>query len=143
MGVIHPCHIKKIIVRLLSVLRFIPASTANDLRLRSFSIPDLIHYIFIPILNFYLFYNDYETSYTTYINHARWHRCLCSDGLRVGFTGHSGFFPHKDHLKERFKLYLLFYYLFTTITKQVIQLILIMLVGTDVCVQMVFVWEET
>jgi len=21
----------------------------------------------------YLFYNDYETSYTTYINHARWH----------------------------------------------------------------------
>ena len=29
------------------------------------------------------FYNDYETSYTTYINHARWHRCLRSDGLRV------------------------------------------------------------
>jgi len=21
----------------------------------------------------YLFYNDYETSYTTYVNHARWH----------------------------------------------------------------------
>ena len=32
----------------------------------------------------YLFYNDYKTSYTTYINHARWHRCLRSDGLRVG-----------------------------------------------------------
>jgi len=32
---------------------------------------------------------------------------------------------------------------FTTITKQVIQLILIMLVRTDVCVRMVFVWEET
>ena len=32
----------------------------------------------------YLFYNNYETSYTTYINHARWHRCLRSDGLRVG-----------------------------------------------------------
>ena len=32
----------------------------------------------------FIFYNDYETSYTTYINHARWHRCLCSDGLRVG-----------------------------------------------------------
>ena len=32
----------------------------------------------------YLFYNDYETSYTTYINHARWHQCLRSDGLRVG-----------------------------------------------------------
>jgi len=27
--------------------------------------------------------------------------------------------------------------------KQVIQLILIMLVGTDVCVRMVFVWVET
>ena len=36
------------------------------------------------ILNFYLFYNDYETSYTTYIHHARWHRCLRLDGLRVG-----------------------------------------------------------
>ena len=23
--------------------------------------------------NQYLFYNDYETSYTTYINHARWY----------------------------------------------------------------------
>jgi len=32
---------------------------------------------------------------------------------------------------------------FTMITKQVIQLMLIMLVGTDVCVRMVFVWEET
>ena len=32
---------------------------------------------------------------------------------------------------------------FTNITKQVIQLILIMLVGTDVCVRIVFVWEET
>jgi len=30
---------------------------------------------------------------------------------------------------------------FTTITKQVIQLILIMLVGTDFCVRMVFVFE--
>ena len=39
-------------------------------------------------------------------------------------------------------LFLNFIY-FTTITKQVIQLILIMLVGTDVCVRMVFVWEET
>ena len=32
---------------------------------------------------------------------------------------------------------------FTAIPKQVIQLILIILVGTDVCVRMVFVWEET
>ena len=32
----------------------------------------------------YLFYNDYETSYTTYINHVRWHRCLRSSGLGVG-----------------------------------------------------------
>jgi len=29
----------------------------------------------------YLFYNDYKT---TYINHARSHRCLLSGGLRVG-----------------------------------------------------------
>ena len=26
----------------------------------------------------------YKTSYTTYINHAHWHRCLRSSGLRVG-----------------------------------------------------------
>ena len=32
---------------------------------------------------------------------------------------------------------------FTRITKQVIQLILIMLAGTDFCVRMIFVWEET
>ena len=32
---------------------------------------------------------------------------------------------------------------FTTITKPVIQLILIMHGGTDVCVRMVFVWEKT
>ena len=37
----------------------------------------------------------------------------------------------------------LYFIYFTTITKQVIQLILIMLVGTDDCVQMVFMWEET
>ena len=36
----------------------------------------------------------------------------------------------------------LFFY-FKKITKQVIQLILIMLVGTDVYVPVVFVWEET
>ena len=35
------------------------------------------------------------------------------------------------------------YIYFTTITKQCIQLILIMLVGTDVCVRMVFMREET
>ena len=34
-------------------------------------------------------------------------------------------------------------FIYFTITKQVIQLILIMLVGTDVYVRMVFVWEET
>ena len=39
---------------------------------------------FLLKFKLYLFYNDYETSYTTYINHARWHRCLRSDGLRVG-----------------------------------------------------------
>ena len=31
----------------------------------------------------YLFYSDYGTRYTTYINHALWRRCLRSDGLRV------------------------------------------------------------
>ena len=38
------------------------------------------------------------------------------------------------------KKYILNFIYFTT--KQVIQLILIMFVGTDVCVRMVFVWEE-
>ena len=41
-------------------------------------------HLLFKCLNFYLFYNDYETRYTTYINDARWHRCLRSDGLRVG-----------------------------------------------------------
>ena len=41
-------------------------------------------HLLFKCLNFYLFYNDYETSYTPYINDARWHRCLRSDGLRVG-----------------------------------------------------------
>ena len=48
-----------------SLFFFIPATTANDLRLRRVSIPDLIHYIILfPWLYFklYLFYNDYETS---------------------------------------------------------------------------------
>ena len=40
-------------------------------------------------------------------------------------------------------LFTTFLNLFTTITQQVIQLILIMLVGTDICVRMVFLWEET
>ena len=45
---------------------------------------NLTHIIaFVMFLSFklYLFYNDYETSYTTYINHARWHQCLRLDGL--------------------------------------------------------------
>ena len=32
----------------------------------------------------YLFYNNYETSYTPYFKHARWYRCLRSDGPHVG-----------------------------------------------------------
>jgi len=44
------------------------------------------------------------------------------------------------HISETSNLFLPY---FTTITKQVLQLILIMLVGTDVCVQTVFMWEET
>jgi len=41
------------------------------------------------------------------------------------------------------KAFFLNFIYFTTITKQVLQLILIMLIGTDVCVRMVFVWEVT
>ena len=41
------------------------------------------------------------------------------------------------------KAFFLNFIYFTTITKQVLQLILIMLIGTDVCIRMVFVWEET
>ena len=55
----------------------------------------------------YLVYNDYETSYTTYINHARWHWCLRSDGLRVGGNRSARrkptnliWWPH-DHLTYR------------------------------------------
>ena len=33
-----------------SFVFFIPATKANDLRLRGFSIPDFIHYIYFPIL---------------------------------------------------------------------------------------------
>ena len=36
------------------------------------------------LFKLYLFYNDYETSYTSYVNHARWYQCLRSGGLRVG-----------------------------------------------------------
>ena len=32
--------------------------------------------------NIYLFYNDYETSYTPYVYHARWHQCLGSCGRK-------------------------------------------------------------
>ena len=53
----------------------------------------------------------------------------------------------KSSLKLQLTIYILIQSLisiyFTTITKKVIQLILIMLVGTDVCVRAVFVWEET
>jgi len=40
--------------------------------------------MYLKKFKLHLFYNDYETSYTTYINHTSWHRCLRSDGLRVG-----------------------------------------------------------
>ena len=56
-----------------------------------------------------LFY-DYETSYTTYINHNRWHRCLCSGGLRVGGNRSTRrkptcltWWPH-DYLKWRYRV---------------------------------------
>ena len=42
--------------------------------------------LFLPkSLNFIYFTTITKQVYnTTYINHARWHRCLRSDGLRVG-----------------------------------------------------------
>jgi len=60
-----------------SFVFFIPATTANDLRLRSISIPDLIQYI-ISYLNYNLNF-IYFTTITKH--HARWHRCLRSDSL--------------------------------------------------------------
>ena len=32
-------------------------------------------FLIFVVFKLYLFYNDYETSYTTNINPARWHRC--------------------------------------------------------------------
>ena len=61
---------------------FIPATTANDLRIRRISIPDIIRYICFSYFKLYLFLQRLRTRYTTYINRARWHRCLRSDGLR-------------------------------------------------------------
>jgi len=37
---------------------------------------------------FYLFYNDYETCQTTYINHDRWHRfCVCVVSFNIYLYG--------------------------------------------------------
>ena len=43
------------------------------------------------------FYNDYETSYTTYTYHARWHRCL-----RYGWSscGRKPEYPKETHLSD-------------------------------------------
>ena len=49
------------------------------------------------ILKIYLFYNDYKTSYTTYINRARWHQYLHSDGLRVGGNRNTRRKPTGNH----------------------------------------------
>ena len=74
----------------LSVLRgsfgfFIPATTANDLRLRRISIQDLIHYICFPILNFiYITTITKQVIQLILIMLVDQHRCLRSDGLRVG-----------------------------------------------------------
>ena len=50
--------------------------TSKDFYPRSYPLHSLSYF------KLYLFYN--ETSYTTYINHAHWQRCLRSDGLLVG-----------------------------------------------------------
>ena len=74
----------------LSVLRgsfvfFIPATTANDLRLRRISIQDLIHYICFSILNFiYITTNTNQVIQLILIMLVDQHRCLRSNGLRVG-----------------------------------------------------------
>ena len=56
-------------------------------------------------------------------------------------------YRHPHTLARSFHIFLIYFLLnfiyFTTITRQVIQLILIMLVGNDVWVRMVFKWEET
>ena len=61
-------------------------------------------YILLKKFKLYLFYNDKETSYRAYINHARWHQCLRSDGLRVGWTRRKPtcltWWPH-DYLTSR------------------------------------------
>ena len=46
-------------------------------------------------------------------------------------------------ISGEFLLFFCNFIYFKTITKQVLSLILIMLVGTDVCVRMAFVWQET
>ena len=48
----------------------------------------------------YLFYNDYETSYTTYIIHARWHRFLkCSKSFKLKFSRNAIIYD-KNNLKR-------------------------------------------
>ena len=64
---------------------------------------------------------------------------VCKKGICILAVYQNPFIP-PDILSNILVLNFIF---FTTITKQVIQLILITLVGTDVCVRMVFVWEET
>ena len=54
--------------------------------------------IFLFFFKLYLFYNDYETSYTTYINHACWHRCLRSDDLCAGGNRNARRKPTCDHM---------------------------------------------
>ena len=50
----------------------------------SYSLSVFVVSEFKPVyIKLYLFYIYYETSYTTYINHAHWYRCLCSDGRMV------------------------------------------------------------
>ena len=47
--------------------------------LKPFEIHAIVLFLCVFFLNFI-----YETSSTTYMNHALWHRCLRSDDLRVG-----------------------------------------------------------
>ena len=60
------------------------------------------------------------------------------DHIFSNVDSQSSYIGSELHLQTR-----VFYIQFTTITKQVVQLVLIMLVGTNDCVRLISVWEES
>ena len=75
-----------------------------------------------------------------FLSVLRGHSVFSSPPQRPMTSDFNGFYPRSYPLHV---FPILNYIYFTTIMEQVIQLILIMLVGTDVCVRMVSVWKET